>query len=233
MITRAIERSELPKLGLGVYTLAEAARLTEAPVTTVRSWFRGRSDKHGRGPVFDSDYAQIDGDFAISFLDLIDVLVAGRFRAAGVSMARVRESEARLQDDLATDHPFAHACLYTDGRRVIVEMSDSLREKILYDALSKQMFFDELKEHLKRIEYDPISHLAKKWRIADGVVVDPSVCFGKPVVRDTGVATAVLARQFTANDHNEVLVADLYGLTPEEVLAAAEFERACWSSNAA
>ena len=216
----------LPAPGLGVYTVAEAARLTQTPPATVRAWFRGRSDQAGKGPLLDSDYAVVGDDFALSFLDLIDLLVAGRFRAQGVSIPVIRKSAAALEADLSTKHPFAHAKLFTDGRRVITEAQGRVRDQVLYDVLTRQTIFTELKAQLERIEYDAESLLARRWRVTDGVVVAPAVALGKPVPRHTGVSTAVLVRQLAANGGDVDLVADLYGLTTGEVHAAAEFEQA-------
>src|SRR5437868_1402762 len=94
-------------LGHGIYTFSEAARLTGLRPSRIREWFRRR-------PVFQSDYDPIDGDFAISFLDLVDVFVAGQLREHGVSMQTVRKVYKRMADDLKEIHPFCRKELMTD-----------------------------------------------------------------------------------------------------------------------
>jgi hypothetical protein len=100
-------------IGQGVYTLAEVSKLTQIHPSTIRTWFKGRADGTGLGSVFQSDYQAVDGDCAVSFLDLIESLVAGQFRSRyEVSMRIVRRAHEILQKDLAADHPFCHADLY-------------------------------------------------------------------------------------------------------------------------
>jgi uncharacterized protein (DUF433 family) len=56
-------------------------------------------------------------------------------------------------------------------------------------------------------------------------VLDPKICFGKPIVEKAGIATAILAGAFHANSHDAGVVADWYGVQQTQVLAAVDFER--------
>ena len=70
-------------LGKGVYAFSEAARLIEVRPTRVSAWFRGRPT--GRGPVLTSDYGKPRvSPSAISFLDLIEALVASKLHIPGM-----------------------------------------------------------------------------------------------------------------------------------------------------
>ena len=98
-------------------------------------------------------------------------------------------------------------------------------EEEIYDALSKQKAFPQIiLPFLRRIDYDQILALAKRWHIADGVVVDPGKSFGKPVLERLGIPTYVVAAEYAANGRNADRVADWYGLSADEVLAAVRFE---------
>ena len=77
---------------------------------------------------------------------------------------------------------------------------------------------------LKQIDYERLTALARRWHIAPGVVVDPAVCFGKPVVEEVGIPTAVLAAAYHANDRDADAVAAWYDVSPEHVRAASAFE---------
>jgi uncharacterized protein (DUF433 family) len=55
-------------------------------------------------------------------------------------------------------------------------------------------------------------------------VIDPTICFGKPIVEAVGIPTAVLAAAHQANDKDEELVGEWYNVSPSYVLAAVEFE---------
>jgi uncharacterized protein (DUF433 family) len=67
--------------------------------------------------------------------------------------------------------------------------------------------------------------MAKRWCIADLVVIDPSICLGKPIIESIGITTAILAAAYEANDQNPELVADWYKVHSKHVIAAVDFER--------
>jgi uncharacterized protein (DUF433 family) len=204
-------------LGQGAYPLTDVARYAQLPPATARSWFKWRSDKAGRGPIFKSDLAPVGKDFAVSFLDLIDAYVARFFFNAEVKPATIRSAYRKLQADLDTPHPFAHVDLCAGDGRI-------LRTTELVDVINKQKWFGEMKQSLTHLDYEPVSKLASRWNIAEGVVIDPRVGFGRPTVKSSGVTTYVLAKQYTANKRNAALVAELYNVQERDVLNAARFE---------
>jgi len=215
-------------IGTGVYTLAEVSRLTELHPSTVRTWFKYRSDSVGHVPVFHSDYQSVDGDYAVSFLDLIDVLIAGQFRGRhNVPMRIVRRAHELLQTELDTKHPFCHSDLYTDGKQIFLLAANRLNEDKLSDVISHQQFFLHIKEKLEHLDYSEITSLARRWRIANGIIVDPSISMGKPTIENTGVTTFVIANQYFANMKNSALVADLYEVSENDVVNAVKFEQSC------
>jgi uncharacterized protein (DUF433 family) len=213
-------------IGQGIYTLAEVSRLTEVHPSTVRTWFKDRSGGTGLGCIFHSDYQPVESDFAVSFLDLIDVLVASQFRIRhNVPMRIVRQAHDLLQEELKTRHPFCHSDLYTDGRRIFRFAANKLGEEILSEVVSRQQFFLHIMAKLEHIDYSELTKLAYRWRIASGVVVDPSIGMGKPTIENTGVTTYVVANQYFANNKSAPLVADLYEVTEKDVLNAVKFEQ--------
>lgn len=201
-------------LGNGVYSLSEAARLTGLPVGRVREWF-------GRSRMFQGDFQRVDGDRAISFFDLIDVFVAGQLREHGVSLQKVRKVYSELAREMRTDHPFCRTELLSDGKDVFSRFEEG---ELLVDVLSKQGFFSKIiLPFLKSIEYDA-NHLARRWKIADRVVIDPEICYGAPIVESVAVPTSVLAKSYAANGRDAAKVADFYGVNSKDVMAAVNFE---------
>lgn len=208
----------------GVYTLSEAALYAGVHPATIRSWFKPRSDG-GLPPLFVSDYAPIEEDYAISFLNLVEVHVAKFFKRAGVkssiiSTAYVRLKEA-LPEGLSTRYPFAHADLGTDGVRIIRKMGDSQ----LIDAIDRQHFIAQLVD--LKLVFDPTTRLANAWKISEGVSINPLIGFGKPVVENSGVSTKIIARQYIANRKDADLVARLFRIEPAGVINAYNFEKGC------
>ena len=212
-------------LDKGIFGLSEAAHYTGLPIQRIRSWFA--ASVPGRKAVFDADYEKFDGTHAISFLDLIDVLVAGKLRDHAVSMQTVRKAYARLRDDWGLDHPFCHQGIYTDGRTIFLEVANLDGDCHFAEVFSSQKYFGKvMDEHLRRVDYDAETGLAQRWRIAAGVVIDPRIHFGKPVVENTGVATRVLASAYYASGHREEDVSRLYGVDVNAVRNAVSFEQA-------
>jgi uncharacterized protein (DUF433 family) len=213
------------RLGYGVYSFPEAAKLTRLRTARVREWFRGRTSNTRRRPVFYGDYEPVDGDYAISFHDLIDLFVAGQLRERGVSLQTLRRVYAQLKKDLTTSHPFCRQELLTDGHTVFVRGLDNEGREEMMEVLTRQRVFPEiLRPFLLSIDYDAATILAKRWRISPSVVLDPAICFGKPIIEAAGVPTSILAAAYHANDDDAELVADWYNVPPDHVLAAAAFE---------
>jgi uncharacterized protein (DUF433 family) len=211
-------------LGKGVYSFPEAARFTELKPPTVREWFRKRVNGRSQRPVFESDYPPIDGDRAISFLDLVELYVVGRLRDYGLSLQKLRRLHSKMADRLGTKHPFGKRELFTDGVDLFIANADEGREELIDILRDQKVFPTVILPFLKKIKYDKMNDLAKCWRIADMVVLDPSICYGKPIVQQIGVSTAILANAYRANNENVDLVAYWYKVKPRHIMAAVEFE---------
>jgi uncharacterized protein (DUF433 family) len=55
--------------------------------------------------------------------------------------------------------------------------------------------------------------------------VDPARAFGKPIVRNCAVPTSILAASYEANGRDPERVAGWYGIAPQDVEVAVQFER--------
>jgi len=211
-------------INTGAYSIPEAARLTCVPTRTARRWITGGA-RDPQAPLLQTDLPPVDHRHALSFLDLIDLLVVGRFREEGVSLQMVRRVYTSLKINLNTPHPFSHHRLLTDGSTIFLETLDHGGDKHLEEVLSRQKAMPEVLEpYLVQIEYSPKTDIAERWNIAPNIVLDPTRSFGKPIVADEGTTTFVLARAFSANDNNADLVADLFDVTSDAVRKAVAFE---------
>jgi uncharacterized protein (DUF433 family) len=212
-------------LGHGVYTFSDAARLTRLRTARVREWFLPRRSRQATTPVFESDYSGETSETIISFLDLVEVFVAGQLRERGISLQRVRKVHAALSEQFSTDHPFCRQEVRTKGKAVFAVGLDELGRQEIFDVLTKQRAFPRIiKPFLKSLDYHPQNFLASRWNIYRGIIVTPEICFGQPIVESAGIPTSILSNAYFANGKNFGVVAKWYGLTTEEVRAAVRFE---------
>jgi uncharacterized protein (DUF433 family) len=192
----------------------------------VREWFYERPTEHSRKPVFLGDYKSVGGDHAISFHDLIELFVAGQLRDRGVSLRSLRKVHKQLQADLGTRHPFCRREVLTKDGQVFTLGLDEIGRREMIEVLTCQRAFpDVLLPFLQKIDYDDATEMAKRWCIANLVVIDPTICLGKPIIDGIGITTAVLAASYEANDQDAELVADWYKVHSKHVIAAVDFER--------
>lgn len=204
-------------LGHGVYALAEVAAFTQLRPGRLRGWIKDH-------PFLNTDYDVVEGDFALSFLDMIEILVAGQMREHDVPLQRIRQAYEMLQSRFGVRHPFAHEDFrfLTDGRDLFLSEKDGA--SILDINLRQQVFPVVLRPFLRQLDYDDETKLAARWNIDRNIVLDPARSFGKPLVAATGHRTDVLAAALRANGDNADLVADWFGVSPGDVMDAAAFE---------
>jgi len=205
----------------GVYTLAEVAQYTGVNAKTLQAWFMPRPDGKGAGPVFQSDFARMKNDYAVSFLNLIEAYVASFFRKNHVKLADIRRTHTILKSMLGVDHPFAHADLSVGVGKIVLEKAGNER---FVEVISRQLTFPEFADGLRRLNYNIKTKLAEHWEIADGISVSPRVGFGKPVIEQTGVSTLIIANQYLANGKDAALVARLFRIPKDGVEKAFRFE---------
>ena len=74
------------------------------------------------------------------------------------------------------------------------------------------------------MDYDEATEMARRWCIADFVVIDPTICFGKPIIEGVGITTAVLSTSYEANGQDTELVADWFRVHSKHVIAAVELK---------
>jgi uncharacterized protein (DUF433 family) len=214
-------------LGKGVYSLAEAAKLTQLRPARVRDWFRLVEGKRPGPAVFASDYPSVGDDLAISFLDLVEVYIAGRLREASppVSLQQIRKVHQKMAIESGQRHPFCTREIYHSGGKIFTRQLDDRPLGAVIEPLTDQSYINEvIMPFLERIDYDHLTNLARIWHIAEGVVVDPARCFGKPIVSAVGIATRVLAAAYEANGRDVHHVADWYEIDPSHVESAVRFE---------
>src|SRR5882672_9161488 len=110
IVVTSIMASNITYLNVGIYSVAEASRLTGVSRERIRRWLKGyRSNlrKKKYSPLWQPQLPTIDNKVALGFLDLIEVKFVGAFLDRGVSwpmIHKAREKAAAVYPGLS--HPF-------------------------------------------------------------------------------------------------------------------------------
>ena len=100
-----------------MYSFAEAAHLSNVSTSTVRNWLVGYTGRNREiRPLFSS---HTDQGPRISFLQLIEIVVAAKFRKAErVSYQTVYAAYVHAKDMYNLEYPFANLTLVKGGGKV-------------------------------------------------------------------------------------------------------------------
>lgn len=224
-------------LGLGLYTLGEAAALIHAERRMVKRWLcgYGRNVKVGEGrahrhsePLWKTQYAAADlGASVIGFQDLLELRIVREFVNRGVPLLVVRRCLEVAREMFGGDYPFTRYRFMTDGATIFHEaLKQGEAEGAVLNLRNRQYTFREIiKESLYTgIEYD--GAYARRWFPERGksVVLDPDRQFGHPSLAASGVPTASVYATYLAEGRSKAQVARLFEIEPKDVAAAVRFE---------
>lgn len=221
--------TNLQYVGLGIYTVADAARLTGVSSPRIARWLCGyeHGPAHARRKserVWRSDLPAGDGAPALSFRDLMEVRFVAAFRRAGLSWSTLRAAHFAASSEFKSNHPFSTNRFRTDGRSVFLDLKGHTQEQGVIEICTRQAYFDQImRQEFKDIEIAG-DELLRWWPLGLGrrVVVDPARSFGAPIVTE-GVATQTIALASKANTLTEI--SRWYEIERTSVRDAIEFEK--------
>ena len=227
-------KNAVPLLGIGLYSVNDVSVLLGIPTTTVHRWIVGYSfplsrwSKSHKPPVFIPSLPRSDGKVGLTFLDLVQLRVVQGFRKAGVPLQRIRVAALTAADVFGASHPFAFERFKTDGRDVFAKVVVDAAEVGLLNLSSggQRAFPEWVEQSLRELTFATKTRLAERWYIAGpggGVVIDPRIAFGRPVVENAGVSTRVIWDQAQSEEKLESL-AEWFRLDVRQVRDALRFE---------
>jgi len=221
-------------LGQGIYTIREASSLVQLPYKRVSRWVKGYSytlegdNRRKKAPsVLNVDIPVIDGRFAVSFLNVIELLFVKKFLGMGVSLKTIRIASEVAAEILNNTHPFAFQRFATDNRAIFLEIEEKTGNKSVIDLAKRQC---EIKpfigQYLKNVEFDHVTYLANRWRPMGEdipIIIDPNIAFGKPVIENTRIGTNTIFKQYLA-ERSMPKVADWFDISMDAVNYAVKYE---------
>jgi len=162
-----------------------------------------------------------------SFSDLVSLFVVRELLRKGVRPARIREAEDFLRRDLKIDRPFVFEDIKTDGVDVFFRDNVIPTQIEAASLRGQQVFREAIKDRLTSVRYT--DGTAAYWVPMPGVLVDPRVQFGEPVVEGTRVPTEAVAN--VARNLGTERAALRFGLGTELVETAISFEQQLAAAN--
>jgi uncharacterized protein (DUF433 family) len=218
-------------LGVGIYTITEAARMTDVSSGRIRRWLRGykyrtKDEQRESPPVWRPDLPIVEDTLALSFRDLMEVRFVDYFIDKGVSWKMLRRAAQYASEIVGSTHPFATRKFQTDGHRIFSEFGKRPRERRIMDVVSTQYSLPQVEPLLyKGLEFASDINIVRWFPMAPSkrVVVDPAIAFGQPTVSPEGVPTSILAKAMSVEQSVD-RVAKWYEISKRSVAVAVEFE---------
>lgn len=219
-------------IGVGVYTVPEASKISHVSIGRVRRWclgysFRAAVGRHKSPPVFTSSLPTIDGELALSFLDLQEIRFVDAFLRAGVKWKTLREAHEKVEQSLGL-YPFSRGNFVTDGKRIFQEFVPRVAKSdgVFVDLVSDQASFKRVVDpYIVDLVFAGDGQAAQWWPLGKSktVVLDPQRSFGQPIVAREGVPTNILARAYRV-ERSFPRVARWYDVSERAVHDAVEYE---------
>lgn len=224
-------------LGVDLYEVSVAAEVLRIPDSTLRWWLEG-GERGGRlyAPVLRPEPT---GSNVVTWGELVEAgYLAGYRKGLRVRLWRLRDFITLLREELGAPYPLATARPWVGpGRRLLLEAGErtglelELRPGLIEPTTGQGVLAGIAERFLARVEFEPpddptgeAARLRPAGKDAP-IVIDPYVRFGMPSV--AGISTAVLAIKSKAGEPVEAL-ADDYGLTIAQVVAALNYEETDW-----
>lgn len=218
-------------LGVGLYSVHEAARITRIPAAHIRRWlwgyrYRVAGQLHEKSALWKPQLSPIGDAKGLTFRDLIEVQFVERFRKEGVSLHAIRKTIDLATHLIDETYPLSSVRFKTDGKGILAHVLKSADEPgIVFDLATGQHLFEfVLADLYDAIEYSNLDELLRWWPLGKDrrVVVDPKKSFGRPIVLE-GVSTAILSR--AADEKISAgAVARWFEISEQSVVDAVDFE---------
>lgn len=208
-----------------MYSFSEVAHLGQVSVGTVRNWLFGYSSKQGEfKPLFEGHPEE---ERACSFLELIEIVVAAKFRKAERRpfwvVRRAYDNARKIWPDI--EYPFANLELKSIGGHIVRIIRAPGVALQAVDLPEQYTIPDIVQETLEQIEYE--YELASRWYpVGKGIpiVVDPQISGGLPIVKGRGITVEAIHKRFKAKQKMDFIAKDfeIDRETVEEIIRYAE-----------
>lgn len=226
-----IRNVEIVPLGIGYYTVPEAARLLKIAPRSINRWLAGYKFEVGEKtlsmpPLWTPELPASEHHLELSFRDLIELRFVKAFMDAGLGLKTIRTCLEYAKECVSDERPFSTRKFRTDGKTIFLESARRTGDAELLDLKKHQFVIrDVIARTFKDLDIE--AEAVARWRPYRGkqtIVIDPQRAFGQPIASRTGVPTVVLADAAKVEGSVQ-RVAQLYCLRKSIVQDAINFEK--------
>ena len=209
---RSLDVREVP-----MYNLAEAARYLKMNQGRLRNWFVGYWYPTGSGERrwADAVLKMADQDSRVlSFYDVASAHIVLGFRRKRVPLKVVRQAIQYYITEIDPQrYPLLSEDFYSFGKDIIIE---KMGEYISLGKHGQLAISKVVEKYLDRIERDPHTKLPVRFapvfspslRGRDLIIIDPNVCYGRPVIRGTRITAEFIYKRNRSGERVSSLAKD-------------------------
>jgi len=215
----------IAKIGLGIYTASDAARILRIPYSKSRYWFKYYAQTKLLESIGYQYFFDINETLAIDFLTLIEMYVFYALKdEANMSTNNILKFHKILSGELRTPYPFANCQIYASKKNMFFKVHEIIKDA---SDLPQTFIEDFIIPFYKKVSFnqDNLAHKFHPLGKEKSIIIDPNHQFGKPVIEGTNIVTETLYDYFMGGDSIE-FIARLYDLKPENIKDAIEFSKA-------
>lgn len=206
-----------PALGLGIYSLREAASIIGVKKERVTYLLSTYWDKQFSQDAGGRYTWTVKKKKYISFLLLMELLVVKKLEDMGISKKAILKARAVLAQKVDSAHPFANRGLTVYGADVFFSTDTAT---IRTDGTGKQAFAHIIHELGEKINYGEDDGDAETyWPLGkdSSIVINPAIQFGQPVVAGTRITVDNILGYLESGETIEGLI-NSFDLTGKQIM---------------
>jgi len=215
------------KIGLGIYTPAEAARYARVHTATLARWIHGDDRGHA---VVDAQLSG-DQDRIITFLDFVQALAIRAIRTRHrLPLSKIRDAVSYTKERHGLTHPLArkHTTYLFRGNLYVRLETETDHEFMQVSGIGKDQLAHAkvIELYMENLSFDATG-LASTYRPFESrdrvVVMDPQRRFGQPLLDSCAYTIEALIGAVETEGGIDA-AATAYGVEREDVLAAIAYD---------
>ena len=194
-------RADTVPIGIGFYTIPEAARLLRIPARNIKRWLGGYTHRNNGlsvdiPPLWTPQLPRFGNQIELGFRDLIELRFVQAFINAGLGLKSIRHLIETARACVKDERPFSTSRFQTDGRTIFLDTINQFGEAELLDLKKRQYTMKHVIERtFKDLDFgDDAVMLWRPFQGKNTIVIDPNRAFGQPILADYGVSTIALAQ---------------------------------------